>query len=66
MSGSAPVGIPIAVAGILYIVTLGVRLIPERASQRQQGEIGERRYQADVVVVRGQIRSSASRCAGRS
>ena len=49
----APVGIPIAVAGILYIVTLGVRLIPERASQRQQGEIGERRYQADVVVVEG-------------
>jgi di/tricarboxylate transporter len=47
----APVGIPIAVAGILYVWAIGVRLLPERGDQRAQETIGERSYQADVVVV---------------
>ena len=49
----APVGIPIAVFGVLYLIVFGVRLLPERQGQKQQGEIGERKYQADVVIVDG-------------
>jgi di/tricarboxylate transporter len=47
----APVGIPIAIAGILYVWTIGVRLIPEREDQKAEEKIGDRTYQADVVVV---------------
>jgi di/tricarboxylate transporter len=47
----APVGIPIAVFGILYVWTIGVRLIPQRESQKAKETIGERKYQADVMVV---------------
>ncbi|HJU31578.1 MAG TPA: SLC13 family permease [Hyphomicrobiaceae bacterium] len=46
----APVGIPIAVLGILYVLLLGVRLLPERSDQKAEEAIGERKYQADVVV----------------
>ena len=46
----APVGIPIAVLGILYIWTLGVRLLPHREDQKPEEKIGERKYQADIVV----------------
>ena len=46
----APVGIPIAVLGILYIWKLGVRLLPQREDQKPDEKIGERTYQADVVV----------------
>jgi di/tricarboxylate transporter len=46
----APVGIPIAVIGLLYVWTIGVRLIPQRESQKAEGKIGERKYQADVVI----------------
>ena len=46
----APVGIPIAVVGILYIWTIGVRLLPQRKDQKPEEKIGERKYQADVVV----------------
>jgi len=49
----APVGIPIAVLGILYVWLVGVRLIPEREDQRAEEKVGERKYQADVVVVEG-------------
>ncbi len=49
----APVGLPIAILGILYVWLLGVRLIPERENQKAEEKIGERRYQADVVVVDG-------------
>ena len=45
----APVGIPIAIVGLLYMWLVGVRLIPER-EQPSDEKIGERRYQADVVV----------------
>ncbi len=46
----APVGIPIAIAGILYVWLIGVRLIPQRDDQKAEEEIGERTYQADVVI----------------
>jgi di/tricarboxylate transporter len=49
----APVGIPVAVAGLLYLWAVGVRLIPQRENQKAEGEIGERKYQADVVIVEG-------------
>jgi di/tricarboxylate transporter len=47
----APVGIPIAVIGLLYVWSIGVRLIPQREDQKAEEKIGERKYQADVVVV---------------
>jgi di/tricarboxylate transporter len=46
----APVGIPIAVLGIGYLLTIGVRLIPKRENQKAEDQIGERKYQADVVI----------------
>ena len=46
----APVGIPIAIVGILYVWLIGVRLIPQREDQKAEETIGERTYQADVVV----------------
>ncbi len=49
----APVGIPIAIAGILYVWAIGVRLIPQRDDQKAEEKIGDRKYQADVLVVKG-------------
>lgn len=46
----APVGIPIAVIGIIYVLTLGVRLIPSRDNQKAEEKLGERTYQAEVLV----------------
>jgi di/tricarboxylate transporter len=46
----APVGIPIAIVGILYVWLIGVRLIPQREDQKAEEKIGERTYQADVVI----------------
>ena len=46
----APVGISIAVIGILYVWLIGVRLIPQREDQKAEGKIGERKYQADVLI----------------
>ena len=46
----APVGIPIAVVGILYVWLVGVRLIPQRENQKAEAAIGQRKYQADVVI----------------
>jgi di/tricarboxylate transporter len=46
----APVGIPIAVIGIVYIWAVGVRLLPWRDDQKPEEKIGERKYQADVLV----------------
>jgi di/tricarboxylate transporter len=47
----SPVGIPVAIAGILYLWTVGVRLIRQRRDQKSEENIGERNYQADVVLV---------------
>lgn len=46
----APVGLPIAILGVLYVWLIGVRLIPARENQKAEEKIGDRRYQADVVV----------------
>ena len=47
----APVGIPIAIAGLLYMWAIGTRLIPARDNQQPAVDIGHRNYQADVVVL---------------
>jgi hypothetical protein len=47
----ASVGIPITILGLVYILTIGVRLIPRREDQKSEEKIGDRRYQADVVIV---------------
>jgi di/tricarboxylate transporter len=46
----SPVGIPIAIAGLLYMATIGRKLMPERGAQKQVEDIGDRLYQADVIV----------------
>ena len=48
----APVGLPIAIAGILYVWLLGVRLMRFRSDQKPEASIGERTYQADVLVAK--------------
>ena len=47
----APVGIPIAIVGIIYVWAFGARLLPRRQDQKAEEKIGERKYQADVVIV---------------
>ncbi len=47
----APVGIPIAIVGIIYLLLVGIRLLPQRGDQEADEQIGERTYQADVLVV---------------
>ena len=50
----APVGVPIAIIGILYMLTLGLRLMPHRARDAANPEeVGNRRYAADLVVPDG-------------
>ena len=50
----APVGIPIAVAGIIYMLTIGVRLMPHREKDGPALEdVGNRMYQADLVIPDG-------------
>lgn len=51
----APVGVPIAVAGLIYMWIVGTRLIPGRDSQKAEEKIGERKYQADVIVEDGPL-----------
>ncbi|HZA01372.1 MAG TPA: SLC13 family permease, partial [Hyphomicrobiaceae bacterium] len=46
----APVGIPISVVGMLYILWFGFRMIPDRVGQQDQEHVGERTYQAELVV----------------
>ncbi len=47
----SPVGIPIAVAGLIYMMTIGVRLMPDRSEDGASSQgVGNRTYQADVIV----------------
>jgi di/tricarboxylate transporter len=46
-----PVGIPIAVAGILYMLTLGRRLLPDRSAPDELGQLGNRLYLTELVVL---------------
>jgi di/tricarboxylate transporter len=48
----APVGIPIAIVGLLYVYFIGQRLIPERGDQKPAEKIGDRTYQGDVLVTK--------------
>jgi di/tricarboxylate transporter len=48
----APVGIPIVIAGLVYMLVLGRRLIPERR-QANDDEFGVRVYLTEVVVMPG-------------
>jgi di/tricarboxylate transporter len=47
----APVGIPIAIIGLLYMWQIGVRLMPRHVDHQDSADVGHRRYQADVVVL---------------
>ena len=52
----APVGVPIAVAGIIYMLTVGVRLMPDRENDGPSMEdVGNRTYQADLVIPAGSL-----------
>ncbi|HJU85874.1 MAG TPA: SLC13 family permease [Gemmatimonadota bacterium] len=56
-----PLGIPIACVGILYMLTIGKRLIPQRAAGRELTEdFGLGPYLSEVVVQKG------SRLAGKT
>lgn len=47
----APVGIPIAVAGVIYLLTLGRRLIPTRATPGEEVDrFGLRAYLSEVLI----------------
>lgn len=46
-----PVGIPIAVVGILYMLTLGRRLLPDRTTPDDLGQLGNRLYLTELVVL---------------
>ncbi len=50
----APAGIPIAVIGIAYMLTLGLKLMPDRARDAAPSdEVGNRDYAADLIVSEG-------------
>jgi di/tricarboxylate transporter len=49
-----PVGLPIAVAGLVYLWTIGVRLLrPASDGALSIDELGERTYQGEIVVLAG-------------
>ena len=49
----APVGIPIAIAGLLYMYFIGRRLIPNRAGGKElTDQFGVRPYLSEVVILR--------------
>ncbi|MBZ0306401.1 MAG: SLC13 family permease, partial [Anaerolineae bacterium] len=48
----APVGIPIAIAGLIYMLTIGKHLIPDRLAGAEEGErIGERIYLTEIMIL---------------
>jgi di/tricarboxylate transporter len=48
----APVGLPIAVVGLIYMLTLGRRMIPERTQVEElTGEFGLRPYLTEIVIL---------------
>jgi di/tricarboxylate transporter len=47
----APVGIPITIAGLAYMFTLGMKLIPNRAQENLEQNYELRDYLAEVVVL---------------
>ncbi|MGI9045469.1 MAG: SLC13 family permease [Burkholderiales bacterium] len=49
----APAGIPITIAGLIYMLTIAPRLMPQQRSEKNTEDIGHRTYQADLVVLAG-------------
>ena len=51
----APVGIPITLAGLLYLLTLGRRLVPDRfaGDATDPGALGFRPYLSEVIILPG-------------
>lgn len=47
----APVGIPIAIVGLLYMFTLGMKLLPDRAEEDIEHEYHLRDYLTELVVL---------------
>lgn len=47
----APAGIPIAIAGLIYMLTFGIRLMPDHKHHAASKEdLGNRKYQADLII----------------
>ena len=51
----APVGIPVAIAGLIYMMTIGRRLLPDRFSHEDGSadEFGLRDYLSEILVLPG-------------
>ena len=50
----ASAGIPVAIAGLIYMLTIGIRLMPHRETDgASMHDVGNRSYQADLVVPDG-------------
>ncbi len=49
----APVGIPIAVVGVIYLLTVGRRLVPDRfaGDAVQDGTLGFRPYLSEIIIL---------------
>ncbi len=48
----APVGVPIAIVGIIYLLTLGQRLLPDRSRPDDLiGDFGERLYLTEILIL---------------
>jgi di/tricarboxylate transporter len=48
----APVGIPIAIAGLAYMFTIGMKLLPNRAEEDVEEDYHLRDYLTEVIVLR--------------
>lgn len=46
-----PVGIPIAIAGLIYMYTLGQRLLPDRTAEENNGAFVVRAYLTEFMIV---------------
>ena len=46
----APVGIPITIAGLIYMFTLGMKLLPDRSEENLETDYNLRDYVTEVVV----------------
>lgn len=46
----APIGLPIVVAGILYMVLIGVRLLPQHVTEAEAAERQDKDYVTEIVV----------------
>jgi di/tricarboxylate transporter len=49
----APVGLPIAVVGLLYMIVLGRRLLPATGSTAEESPLGVKAYLTEVLVLPG-------------